>query len=76
MARALKEWKMEYYAQAYGQNKMTLAKAAEEAGVSLWEMMEYARQKKIPAQYNLDDLEHDHKTVSRRRLKAGRGKDK
>jgi hypothetical protein len=39
-------------------------------------MMEYARQKKIPAQYNLDDLEHDLKTVSRRRLKAGRGRDK
>jgi len=38
---------------------MTLAKAAEEAGVTIWEMMACLRQKKIPAQYDLDDLKHD-----------------
>lgn len=45
---------------------MTLARAAEEAGVSIWEMMNYLRQKKIPAQYNLDDLEHHLKVISQR----------
>jgi predicted HTH domain antitoxin len=57
--RAIREWKLEYYAQEYGQTKMTLGRAAEEAGVSIWEMMEYLRQRKIPAQYSLEDLEHD-----------------
>lgn len=39
--RALRAWKQERYSQEYGQGRMTLARAAEEAGVSLWEMMDY-----------------------------------
>lgn len=41
--KALKEWKLEHYAQEYGQERMTLARAAEEAEMSVWEMMEYVR---------------------------------
>jgi predicted HTH domain antitoxin len=61
--RAVSEWKMDHFAQAYGQGKMTLSKAAEEAGVSVWEMMEYVREKKISAQYSLEDLEHDLRDI-------------
>ncbi len=57
--RAIKEWKLEYYAQEYAAGRLTTDKAAEMAGVSVWEMMEYLRQRKIPAQYSLEDLEHD-----------------
>ncbi len=64
--RAVKDWKLEHYAQEYGQGKVTLARAAEEAGVSTWEMMEYLRQRKIPAQYSLEDLEHDLKVIYKR----------
>lgn len=64
--RALREWKLEHYSQEYGQGRMTLARAAEEASVSIWEMMDYARQKKIPAQYGLEDLEHDLKVIYQR----------
>lgn len=42
--------KLEHYSQEYGQGRMTLARAAEEADVSIWEMMDYVRQRKIPAQ--------------------------
>ena len=63
---AVKDWKMAHYAQEYGQGKVTLARAAEEAEVSVWEMMDYMRQKKIPAQYSLEDLEHDLKVVYKR----------
>lgn len=66
LSRAIAEWKMEYYAQEYGRGSMTLARAAQEAGVSVWEMMDYVRQRKIPAQYSLDDLEHDLKVVNAR----------
>ena len=43
-----------------------MARAAKEAGVSLWEMMEYLRQKRIPARYDLEDLEHDLEMVYKR----------
>jgi len=59
-----------HYSQEYGKCRMTLAKAAEEAGVTIWEMMACLRQKKIPAQYDLDDLKHDLDGIlSRRRGK-------
>ncbi len=64
--RSLKEWKLDHYSQEYGQGRMTLARAAEESGVSLWEMMDYVRQKKIPAQYGIEELEHDLKLVYQR----------
>lgn len=62
----LREWKMQYAATLYIENKITLARAAEEAGVSIWEMMDYVRQRKIPAQYSLEDLEHDLKGIYER----------
>ena len=61
--KAVKDWKLEHYARLYGDGKMTLARAAREAGVSLWEMIDYARTKKIPAQYDLADLHQDVKMV-------------
>jgi predicted HTH domain antitoxin len=64
--RATKEWKMEYYAKQYAEGKVSTARAAEECGVSLWEMMEYFRQKKIPWQYDLEEWEKDVATVERR----------
>lgn len=64
--RALREWKLDHYSEEYGQNRMTLSRAAEEADVSIWEMMDYVRQRKIPAQYGLEDLEHDLKVIYKR----------
>jgi predicted HTH domain antitoxin len=61
--RAVGEWKREYYARQYGEGKMTLARAAAEAGVSLWEMMDYVRQKKIAAQYDLEEFRKDVEAV-------------
>ena len=63
---ALKDWKMEYYACEYGEGRITLGSAAEEAGVSLWEMTDYVRQRKIPSQYSLEDLDHDYKLILHR----------
>ena len=61
--KAIKDWKLEHYARLYGDGKQTLARAARDAGVSLWEMMDYARQRKIPAQYDLEDFQQDLKLV-------------
>lgn len=60
---AIREWKLEYAAKLYAGNRVTLARAAEQAGVSVREMMEYFRQKKVPMQYDLDDFEQDLKGI-------------
>jgi predicted HTH domain antitoxin len=65
--RAIQEWKLDYYSRLYGDSKLTLARAAREAGVSVWEMMDYARKKKITAQYDLVDFQEDLKMASTRR---------
>ena len=59
LKKAVGDWKREHYARLYGEGKISLAKAAREASVSLWEMMDYVRQRKITAQYDLDELRKD-----------------
>ncbi len=59
LAKAIQQWKLEHYARLYGDGMLTLAHAARDAGVSLWEMMDYARARKVPAQYDLEDLKQD-----------------
>ena len=63
LSRAIQEWKLEHYSRLYGTGKFTLARAARQAGVSLWEMMDYVKTKKITAQYDLEDFKRDLKTV-------------
>lgn len=64
--KAVGEWKLEYYARQYGDGRMTLSRAAGEAKVSLWEMMDYVRRRKIAVQYDLDDLHKDMATALER----------
>ena len=63
LAKAIGEWKLDHHARLYGDRKISLARAAKEADVSLWEMMDYARARRVPAQYDLEDLEGDLGTV-------------
>ena len=69
LARAIRDWKLEHAARQYGERRISLSRAALDAGVSLWEMMDYARASKVSVQYDLDDLEHDleDRAVSRRK---------
>jgi predicted HTH domain antitoxin len=57
---------MENSARLYAESKVTLERAALEAGVSVREMMEYLKEKKVAAQYDLQDLEEDMKNFYRR----------
>lgn len=54
---------LEHFVRLYGDGKLTLARAARDAGVSLWEMMDYAHARKVPAQYDLEDLKRDVGTI-------------
>lgn len=65
LSSAIRHWKLEHCARRYGDGKITLSRAAREAGVSLWEMMDYARVRKVPAQYDLEDLKRDLATIRR-----------
>ena len=63
LSKAIQQWKLEHYVRLYGDGKRTLARAARDAGVSLWEMMDYPRARKVPAQYDLKELQRDLETI-------------
>lgn len=64
--KAIADWKKEYAAKLYAEGKLTLERAAIDSRVSVREMMEYLKAKKIPAQYDIEDLEEDMKNFYRR----------
>jgi len=66
LSRAIQDWKLDHYSRLYGGGKLTLARAAREVGVSLWEMMDYVKTKKITAQYELEDCRRHLKSVGER----------
>jgi len=45
--------RIEHAARLYAEGSITLEKAAMDAGTSVREMMEYPKQRKIPAQYSI-----------------------
>ncbi len=57
---------LEQQAWRYGEGKASLARAARDAGVSIWAMMDYLRTHKIAAQYDLEDLEDDLRMLGSR----------
>jgi len=63
---ALQQKRIEEAVRAYQEGKVTLWKAAEMAGLSLREMMELARVRKIAVSYTIDDLRRDVEYVRRK----------
>lgn len=59
LVRGLKEANIDYALQLYTQGKVSLWKAARLAECSLWQMIEYAKEKKITAQYTEKELYED-----------------
>jgi predicted HTH domain antitoxin len=64
--KAVMDWKKEYAARLYADGKVTLERAAMDSEISVREMMEYLKARKIPAQYDVDDLEDDMKQFYKR----------
>jgi len=62
----LQQERIEEAVRAYQEGKVTLWKAAEMAGLSLREMMELARVRKIAVSYTIDDLRRDIEYVRRK----------
>lgn len=59
LAKAIADRKLERALTLYGSGKVSLWKASKIAGLTLWEMMEIVKQKKIPSQYSYEDFRED-----------------
>ncbi len=55
----LKEARLEYALDLYRRGKASLWKAGKIADLSLWEMVDIVRERKIPMPYTLEDVEKD-----------------
>jgi predicted HTH domain antitoxin len=53
----VREWRIQNALGRYGQGSITLPRAAELAGVSIYEMISILEERKIPYRYDLSDLE-------------------
>jgi len=59
IAVGISHWKLEHALKLYMNKKATTWKAAETAGLSLYEFIDVLRSRRIPAQYTIEDLEED-----------------
>ena len=57
--KGIKEIRLEYSLSLYKKGKITLMRAAEISGISLWEVLDIIKEKKIPMPYTLEDVEKD-----------------
>jgi len=65
LERYTKEWLLERAVESYREGAVTLSRAAEMAGISIWEMIDILEKRKIALQYDVEDLEEDLKTLGR-----------
>lgn len=64
--RAVADWKKEHAARLYAEGKISLERAAMDSGASVRELMNYLKARKIPAQYDVEDLEEDMRSFYKR----------
>lgn len=64
--KAVMDWKKDHAARLYADGSVSLERAAMDASISVREMMEYMKQRKIVGQYDIEDLEEDMSNVLRR----------
>ena len=63
LAKAIAQWKLEKALTLYRDGKITLWKAAKIAGLSLWEMMDIIKERKVPFRYTYEDFRQDFETA-------------
>jgi len=59
LEKAIADRKLERAVTLYASGKITLLKASKIAGLSLWDMMEIAKQRKISFQYTYEEFRED-----------------
>lgn len=59
----LKEYAINDSIRLYTEGKVSLGKAAETAGVSIWNFIDALKQKKVPVKYELDDIKKEIESI-------------
>jgi len=67
LSRSIRDWKVEHGLEEYRKGRVTLWKAARDAGVSLREMMDLAASHGVSLQYTIDDLKEDFEAAAQLR---------
>ncbi|MFQ6016190.1 MAG: UPF0175 family protein [Anaerolineae bacterium] len=68
IADGIRRWRLEYALKLYQEGRISKARAAEMAGVSLYEVMDAIRQRGLQAQYTLEEALEDMKDIAQRSL--------
>lgn len=63
IAEGIRQWKVEYAVRLYREGRVSKARAAELAGVSLYEMIDLLRERAMPLQYNLMEAREDIRSL-------------
>lgn len=63
LIQAVRAWKMDYALRLYQEGRVSMGKAAEITGVSLWEFIDIMVKRKIPLQTSRENLEEDLKAA-------------
>jgi len=58
-----REWKLQKAIESYREGLVTLSRAAEIAGISVWEIIDILSKRKIQPQYDIEDFEEDMKAL-------------
>ena len=59
----IKHWKEERAISLFQNEEISLGKAAEMCGLTIWDFLSKIAKKKIPIHYDIEDFEEDLKTV-------------
>ena len=67
LAKAIGSWKLQNALENLRKHKISIGRAAEETGLSLWEMIDIVKENNIDwTAYSKDDLERDIKAIEGR----------
>jgi predicted HTH domain antitoxin len=60
-----REWALKKALELYRNGKITLSRAAEIADLSIWEIIDILKKRKVILQYDVGDFEEDMRTIGR-----------
>lgn len=63
LSRAIEEWKKEYAVEMYKKGEFSSGQASKFAEISPWEFPNLLKEKKVPLNLDLDELESDLETI-------------
>src|SRR3989338_6822591 len=63
LAKAIEEWKKDYAIEMFKKGEFSFGQAAKFAEISVWDFPNLLKEKKIPLNFDLEELESDLKSI-------------